>query len=185
MDLKIAKRKGQNKTESKVIRREGNIPAVLYSKGKSGENIVVSGKEFKKALNQIETGTLPTTIFVLNIDGSKRRAILKDVQYHITNYEVIHLDFEELVDGNEVSINVPIQCTGVVDCVGIKLGGSLRQVVRTLRVRCLPKNIPSQFEVDIRDMNVGQSKKVSEITLPSGVRPLTDTNTVAVVIAKR
>ncbi len=185
MELKAKTRGAKNKTESKVLRREGNIPAVLYAGGKAGENIAVGGIEFKKILNQIEPGTLSTTIFTLDIGGKKKRAILKDIQYHVTTYSVSHLDFAELVEGHPVEIKVPIQCTGVVDCIGVKLGGNLRQVIRTVDVRCLPKDIPQKFEVDVRDMNIGQAIKLSQVKMPAGVQPLMDTNCVAVAITKR
>ena len=185
MELKASPRAGNNKTSSKVIRREGNIPAILYAQGKEGENIAVGAIEFKKILNKIVPGTLSTTIFHLDLGGKKRKAVLKEIQYNITTYDVSHLDFIELIDNVPVELKVPIQCTNVMDCVGVKLGGSVRQVVRTVKVRCLPKDIPAAFEVDVRDMNVGQEKKLSEIAMPHGVQPLMDTNTVAVAIAKK
>lgn len=181
MELKATKRE----KNCKVIRREGNIPAIFYSQGKEGEELIVGGGDFRKILNQIQPGTLSTTIFTLDVGGKKRKAILKDIQYHVTTYEISHLDFEELVDGVPVTLNVPIQCTGVVDCIGIKLGGSLHQIVRTIKVRCLPKDIPSQFEVDIRELNVGQGKRVGDISIPKAVQPMIDTKNMAVVIAKR
>lgn len=185
MELKTSKRDAANKTESKALRRAGNIPAVLYVHGKEGEKIAVNSSDFKKILNQIPSGTLATTIFSLDVGGKKKRAILKDIQYHPTSYEVAHLDFEELNDAHPVTLNIPIQCTGVVDCVGIKLGGSLRQVIRTVKVRCLPKDIPSHFEIDVRELNIGQSKRLSELAIPERVRPMVNTHSVAVVIAKR
>src|ERR1700722_3341352 len=174
MELKASPRPGDKKISCKVIRRMGKVPAVLYAQGKEGRSIAVGAIDFKKILNQIVPGTLSTTIFNLDIDGKKTSAILKEIQYHITTYEVSHLDFIELIDGVLVELKVPIQCTGVMDCVGVKLGGTLRQVIRTVRGRCLPKDIPAAFEVDVRELNVGQEKKLSEIAMPKGVQPLMD-----------
>jgi large subunit ribosomal protein L25 len=186
MKLTMMKRSASKKSELSQIRRSGSIPAVLYSRGQAGENVAVDGAEFKAILRRVKSGCLSTTIFTLTDEhGKQRRAILKDIQYLPTTYDVWHLDFEELFDDVSINIKIPVVCVGVVDCVGIKLGGVLRQVIRTLRVNCLPKHIPAEFELDIRELAIGQTKRLSEITIPKDVRPLADLNEVAVVIAKR
>lgn len=184
MELSV-KSRTKEQSNAKRIRREGGIPAIVYSQGKPGQEIVVDANEFKKILNQVESGTLSTKIFSLNSDGKKIRAILKDIQYCIITYNPIHLDFVELFDDVPVNINIPIQCLGVVDCAGVKLGGVLRQIIRHLKVRCLPKDIPAKFEIDVRDLGLNQSKKLEEIQLPHTVRPLINLREVAVVVAKR
>lgn len=186
MKLTMSKRSAASKKELSKIRLAGDIPAVLYSQGKLGENICVKGSEFKAALRSIKSGCLPTTVFTLEgSDGKVRSAILKDIQYQPTTYDVWHLDFVELIQDVPINIKVPIQCVGVVDCVGIKLGGVLRQVIRTLRVSCLPKHIPSEFQLDVKELLIAQTKRLSDIALPQNIRPLADLNEVAVVIAKR
>lgn len=184
MELEIKPRKSA-KVESKKIRRAGGIPAIIYAQGKAGTPIMVDTIAFQKALNQIVPGTLPTTIFALKEGKKTIKAIVKDIQYHVTTYSVIHLDFVELVDNVPVAVNVPIQCTGVMDCVGIKLGGLLRQAARYLKVSAPPAKIPPFFEIDVRDMDVGAEKKLADIKIPAGVRPLADLNTLAVVIARK
>lgn len=184
MKLAVSKR-SLAASQAKKIRRNGNIPAVVYSQGKVGAHIEVQGAEFRKILNEIEPGTLSTTVFQLEDGGKKHSAILKDIQYHVTTYEPLHLDFQELVDKVPVTVNVPLVCTGVADCVGIKLGGFLRQIYRVIRVKCLPKDIPSQFEIDVRDLNVGQSRVLSEVAFPKGVTPLMELKNIAVTIAKK
>lgn len=189
MLLKIAKRSANTKGETKQIRRLGKIPAVLYSSdsSKKAENLIVDGAAFQQALKTIKSGSLSTCVFQLEKeDGSKTAAIVKDISYHITSYRIIHLDFQELQDDREVSVNVPIRFTGASDCAGVKIGGVLRQVIRKLKVRCLPKNIPGQFELNVASLNLGQSMKLSEIALPPKVHPVTkNLDEVAVVIARR
>jgi len=186
MKLNMSKRVGTKKGDVKAMRREGNIPAILYSQKRPTENVVVNGTEFGAIIRQIEQGRLATTVITL-VDGkSEVRAIVKDIQYHPTSYQVLHLDFEELVDGVPVKLKVPVECTGVADCVGIKLGGFLRQVIRYVRVECEDsKNLPSNFEVDVRDLGIRQSRRLAEIPLPKGIRALTKLDEVVVVIAKR
>lgn len=185
MKLAISSRPAGKKSENKKIRRENKIPAILYSKGEKGKEIVINGIDFQKILDTTPTGTLSSKVFHLELDGQTIKAIVKDIQYHITSYNVIHIDFEQLDDELPVSLNIPVVCMNVVDCAGIKLGGVLRQVKRKLKVTCLPKDIPSQFEIDVKDLVLGQTVKLNQIAIPPGVRPTDQLNEVAVVIARK
>ncbi len=186
MELTISKRSAETKSVNSKIRVEGNIPAILYSGGKPGETIVVNGQEFAALLRHIKPGCLSTTILELQGDFKGQRAIIKDIQYNITSYRVIHLDLNIIEDKTPLTLNVPIHCTGVADCAGIKLGGVLRPVIRRLKVHCLPKDIPTEFLLDIADLNMGGKKRLSDLTMPAGVQPITTKlDEVAIVIAKR
>lgn len=186
MKLQMFARTAEKKGDAKRLRREGKIPAVIYTQGKAGESIAVESSAFQSLLRQVQSGRLPTTVFTLVDDKKKeRRVIIKDIQYFVTNYDIIHLDFEELHDNVMVNVKVPIECLGLVDCVGVKLGGALRQAVRYLRVRCLPNNIPAAFELDIRNMNLFESRRLADLQIPETVRPLMNLNTVAAIIVKR
>ncbi len=186
MKLQTVKRAADSKSEVKRLRREGLIPAILYAKEKAGETIAINGNEFSAHLRRVKAGHLPTTIFTLvDANGQERRVLIKDIQYEITTYAVTHLDFEELVDDHKINVKVPIECIGMGDCVGIKLGGVLRQVIRHVRVRCLPKDLPSLFELDIRELGLKQSKRLSDLQIPTTVRPLVSLNEVVAVIVKR
>jgi len=185
MKLAVKQRVSEKKKDIKEIRREGNIPAIVYSSKSQPEKLIVDGAEFNSILRQMKPGQLPTTIFILS-DGKKEcRAIIKDIQYHLTTYNVSHIDFEELIENVPVCVKVPINCTGIVDCMGLKLGGFLRQVTRHVKVECLPKNIPTEFIVDIKDLGIRQSRRLKDIEMPSGVKPLAGPEEVVVVIAKR
>lgn len=186
MKLQLSPRGAEKKRDSVRLRREGNIPAVIYVQGKEAESVSIPEAEFASALRQVQPGRLPTTVFTLvGAKGKERRAIVKEIQYHPTTYNVMHLDFEELHDNVRVNVKVPIECTGIVDCVGIKLGGMLRQVIRYLRVNCLPRDLPTAIEVDIRNMGQNDSKRLSDLKIPANVRPLADLHEVALVIVKR
>src|SRR5579863_5176447 len=172
MKLAVKQRVGEKKKEVKDVRRDGNVPAIIYSLKSQPEKLIISGVEFGAILRGMKPGQLSTTVFTLS-DGKKdRRAIIKDIQYHPTTYSILHMDFEELMDDVEVSVKVPIHCVGIADCVGIKLGGFLRQVVRHVKVKCLPKHIPTEFIVDVKDLGIRQSKRLKDIALAAGVKPL-------------
>lgn len=186
MKLNLITRPDKGKTASRRLRREGVIPAVLYSKGQSGEPIAIEREAFASFLRQVAKGHLSTTVFVLaDPSGKQRRALVKEIQYNVTNYEVIHLDFEELFDEQSINVKVPIECIGVADCVGVKQGGVLRQVIRHVRVRCLPRDIPSEFKLDVSKLDMRQSLRLRDIAMPETVRPIANLNEVAVGIVKR
>lgn len=186
MELHIFKRKAEKKSEANKLRREGLIPAVIYHRSKPAETVSVSSVDFNAILRSIKQGRLPTTIFILKDEKKhERKAILKDIQYNPINYQVIHLDFEELMEKVPVNVKVPVECIGIVDSIGIKLGGVLRQVIRHVRINCLPENIPDHFQLDIKEMEIADCKKVKDLNIPNTVRPLVNLNEVVVVIAKR
>ena len=167
MQLETKKRSAERKSEAKRLRLDGEIPAVIYHHSKQAESVSISRDTFTSLLRQITPGRLPTTIFTLkDSENATRKAILKDIQYNPTNYNVIHLDFEELIENVPVNVKVPVECVGVVDSAGIKLGGVLRQVIRHVRVNCLPKDIPDYFQLDIKDMSISDKKRVKDLNIP-------------------
>jgi large subunit ribosomal protein L25 len=185
MKLHVSKRTQDKKSEINALRREGKIPAVLYSSSHENQSVIVDGTEFAAHLRQIPQGRLSTTIFTLVSGKEEVKALVKDIQYHPTTYQVLHMDFVALHDNAAVRVKVPVECTGAAECQGIKLGGFLRQVIRYVKVECLPKNIPAKFEVDVRELSMKQSKRVEDIKLPAGIKPLVSLKEVVVVIAKR
>lgn len=185
MKLSLSKRKAETKSEKNLIRHRGNILAVVYSKGKENHLVSINGIEFDSLLRQIQQGQLPTTVIELEGDGLSFKTVIKDIQYDPTTYKVLHLDFLELNTETSVNVNVPIRCIGMMESPGIKLGGFLRQVIRHLRVNCLPKNMPKEFVLDVRDLGMKQTKRIKDVKMPAGVVPLAPLNEVVVVIAKR
>lgn len=185
MKLKMYKREGAKKSELSQIRRAGNVPAVLYSAGKPSEMITLDGVELKAAMRSITPGQLSTTRFVLNNEGKETPVIVKEIQYFPTSYDIRHIDLLSAEPKKTVKVRVPIEYVGVADCQGIKLGGFLRQVIRYVLVECSAESIPSSLSLDVKGLVIGQSKRLSDLEFPAGVRPLVDVNEVAVVIAKR
>lgn len=185
MKLHYEKRVAAKKSESKQLRRAGRIPAVIYSLGKEGESLSVCSSEFETLQRQVPKGRLSTTVFTLSDGAHQRKAILKEIQYDPTSYRIIALDFEELHPNTPISLRVPIEFSGVVECQGTKLGGVLRQVIRQVRVRCQPEQIPASFVLDVRHLGLKQTLRLSDIKWPEGVHPVANLEEVAVVVAKR
>lgn len=182
MKLQVAARTSEKKSDAKKLRREGRVPGVLYGVGQKNENVSFSLEEVQAILRNMRPGLLPTTVFELS-NGHK--AIVKEIQYHPATYAIQHIDFALIADSRPVTVNVPIQVSGLADCAGVKLGGFLRQVIRSLKVTCLPKHIPQEFVVDVRELNITESKTLGDMNIPSTVRPLAKLSEVVVVIGKR
>lgn len=186
VEIPIVSRQKQTKGQVKALRRTGQLPAVLYSAANPAEAISLSTDDFKTVLRTCRSGFLPTTIFKLvEANGKTKRAVVKDIQYHPTTYDVLHLDFQELHDDKPITLKVPVECINQVDCAGIKLGGFLRPIMRHLRVTCLPKNIPSHFAVDIKDVGLNGFRKVKDIQIPTGVTYLGKPEDVVLSIVKK
>ncbi|MEM8629073.1 MAG: 50S ribosomal protein L25 [Chlamydiota bacterium] len=183
MKLSLFPRLDRKKSALTKIRAEKNIPAVIYGAIKN-QPVFVQGAAFSALLRQIPENHLSNTIFTIEYDGSEYKALVKGIEYNKTTYEVLHLDFMIPKD-KPVNVKIPIVCNGVIDCVGIKLGGSLRRLIRSFPVQCTMENIPSFLEVDVREMQVGDAKRLRDIALPPEVRPLLNLNEVAVTIAKQ
>lgn len=186
MELSISPRNEYKKSLTRSLRREGDIPAVIYASHGEARSVSVDGAHFMAALRQIKKGHLPNTVFKLN-DGSGKfvLAIVKDIQYHKVKYDVLHLDFLELSEDKLVTLNIPVEMTGQADCVGVKAGGALRLVKRHVSVRCLPKHIPAQVEVDVVDLQIKASKRASDVVAIENVELLAGPQEVIAVVGKR
>lgn len=179
-------RKVQKKGDVKRLRREGHIPFVMYSKGKSAEAGSVPQSEIAAAMRKIPKGFLPTTVFVMKDEqGQDRKVVVREVQYAPTTYEVVHIDFMELNDATKVEVKIPIELTNTVDCVGVKLGGFLQTVMRHVKVKCFPKDMMSHFEIDVKDLDIHQSRRVSDLVLPAGVTCTEAPKNVLVTVCKK
>src|SRR3990172_911157 len=104
MKLAASVRDKEKKRDAKRVRRAGGIPGILYSAGKPGALITVDGRGFAAILRTIKKEHLSTTKLQLEVDGQKREVMVKDIQYHPTTYDVIHLDFEELLPDVAVTV---------------------------------------------------------------------------------
>ena len=186
MKLKLAKRENNKKKSALTKDRfEGNIPASIYNSGKPSTPVTVNGTEFAAHMRSIAKGYLPTTVFELDLEGTLHSAIIKEIQYHSTTYQVRHLDFQLLEDKTPIFVKIPVVFSGSGDCVGVKLGGFIRQILHHVKVRCLPADMPKEFTLDIRNLEIGQSKRIRDIETGDKVRTVINEKEIVVVIAKR
>ena len=178
-------REGTSKGDVRRLRRDGSIPVVVYSKGQPAEVGSVSRVEIEAAMRSIQPGFLPITVFSLkDASGRTRTALVREVQYKPTTYEITHIDFLELEPTRMVEVKVPVEFSNASECIGVKLGGQLRHIMRHVRVRCLPANIPTQFDVDVKELGIRQSRRVRDLNIPESVTCLAHIEDVVASVLK-
>lgn len=155
VEIKGIQRKEIGKKSSKKLRKEENVPCVIYG-GKEIVHFHAPEKGLKKLIF-----TPQVFLIKLSIDGKEHNAILQDVQFHPVTDRIIHLDFKEISFDSEVIINLPVKLEG--DAKGVKDGGRLRLRRRKLKVKGLPDKFPDFLNIDINDMEIGDALKVGEL----------------------
>lgn len=156
VEIKGFLRKEIGKKSSRKLRKEENVPSVMYG-GKEIVHFHTTEKSLKKIIF-----TPNVFLIKLSIDGKEYDAVLQDVQFHPVTDRIIHLDFKEISFDSEVIINLPVKLVG--DPIGVKNGGRLRLRRRKLKVKGLPVNFPDFLDIDIADLEIGDALKVGELS---------------------
>jgi large subunit ribosomal protein L25 len=160
--LSVERRAGTGKGPARQLRLSGRIPAVIYGHGREPAALSVSEQELEHALTGIAAAS---TIFDLSIDGTPVKALIREIQRHPVRPRIVHVDFYEVHAGEKVTLEVPVHLVGSPD--GVRNGGGvLDQLLRELKIRVLPTEIPAHIEVDVTELRVGASLHVSD--LPAG-----------------
>lgn len=167
LSLQATPREGSGKGVARKIRGAGLVPAVIYRDGGTPTHITLDPNEL--ALGFKRTGNRNTIVEITVADAAaSHRCLVKDVQRHPVNLNILHLDFYEIQADEEVRVMVPVSTSG--KAAGVTAGGKLRVMVRDLPVVCKPDDIPDHVDVDVTELEIGRFIKVSEIPAPSGCR---------------
>jgi large subunit ribosomal protein L25 len=173
VELIASKRNDLGSKSSALLRKENKIPGVLYG-GKENIHFIADVLPFEKIINSAEV-----TFVDLKIDATSTKAIIKEVQFHPVTDRIAHIDLLEVNFEKLVTIGVPVKTKGASK--GVLAGGKLIQKLRKVIVRALPKNIPEFIEIDITDIGIGQSVKVSDLKF-DGVEFLDAQNSVVLAV---
>jgi len=168
-ELSATARPKAGKGAARAVRREGRVPGVIY--GDSKEPIGIS-LDFKELRQRIYAGHFLTTVFNVDVDGTKHRVIPRDFQLDPVMDNPIHVDFLRLGEGAMVRVRVPIRAKNADQAPGIKRGGTVNIVTHTIAVQVPADDIPQAFEVDLTGLEINYSRHLSDITLPANVRVL-------------
>ncbi len=175
-------RNNSGKGVARQLRRDGKVPAVIYSKG-SSKPLTLNPKEVDAVRHSSagENAMVNLKVFDENQkEIASHVAILRDFQKDPLTGKVLHADLFEISMSDEIDVNVVIEIIGSVP-LGVKNdGGSLRQQLRELEVRCLPSDIPDHIQVDASNLEIGDTIHVKDLSLPTGVKVL-DSEDLAVV----
>ena len=180
--LSASARDQGGKGVARKLRSEGRIPAVVYGHGREPQPLSINSRELDRLLDHIAA---EATVIDLDIDGKPARTLIREIQRHPFKRQILHVDFQELVAGEKISVRVPLILVGVPD--GVRMdGGVLDQTMRELEVEVDPSNIPNHVDIDVTKLTIGSSIHVRDITLPEGVEVLDDGDaSVCVVSAPR
>jgi large subunit ribosomal protein L25 len=153
--IKGSKRESVGKVATKALRNAGMVPCVIYG----GETPIHFSAEEKAFKNLVYTPNVYTAS--LNVDGQKISAVLQDIQFHPVKDSILHVDFYQLFDDKEITMNIPVKLTGTSP--GVLNGGSLRFTNRKLKVKALPANLPDFVSADISKLKIGHKLVVKSL----------------------
>ncbi len=179
LELTAQKRSRSGKGPARSVRRELQVPAILYGPHTESTSLSVSALQLEKLLR--ETGG-ESKLLNLNIEeggtSTARQVLIREVQVHPVRRRFLHVDFYEVPLDQPIVVEVPVALVG--DCIGVQKGGELNLVRRTLAVRCLPNQIPENIQVDVTKLDLGEMLHVEDLTV-AGAFELVDDKTVGVV----
>ena len=164
--LNVAIREKTGTSSARRIRLKDQIPAILYHSGLDALSLSVDKKELYKAL---KTGQV---IFEVKIKDENQFVLVKDVQYHPVNDNIMHVDFQKVKEDEKISLEVPLRIEGEAE--GVKAGGILVQIVSTITVQCKPTTVPEALIIDVTNLELNSSLSVKDIELAADVEIMTD-----------
>ena len=157
----------EGKSSSRQLRRAGSVPAVIYGGDKDPIRISILEKDIAKAA---EIPGFATQILNINISGEEQNVILKELQRHPATQRVLHADLQRVNPDTKISISVPVRFLNEDICMGVKMhGGAISRLINNIDITCLASNLPEYLEVDVAELDVGDSVFLSALNLPEGV----------------
>jgi large subunit ribosomal protein L25 len=166
--LKATKRTTASSGQINKLRSDGFIPAILYGGEKNNINISLKKIHLKDIIN---TETFMSKVYDLDIDGSKEKALPRDVSFDPMSDEPIHIDFMRIIKGSKLILEIPVKFINLDKSPGLKKGGVLNTVRRKIELKCPAENIPNEIVVDLKNTEIGISIKISSVKLPPNVVP--------------
>ena len=166
-DLIAEIREDSGKGASRRPRREGKVPAIIYGAGRPPRALLF---DHNRVIQQLENESFYSSILNIKVGDKSPAAIVKDIQRHPAKPFIVHMDFQRILEDQEIRMNVPIHLVGADVAVGVKQGGgSVSQMRNEVEVVCLPKHLPEYLDLDITELELDGMMYLSDIPLPEGV----------------
>jgi large subunit ribosomal protein L25 len=180
--LSATARTETGKGVARKLRAQGRVPAIVYGHAREPQPLSIEARELGRLLDRIAAAS---TVIDLSIDGASRRTLIREIQRDPIRRAVLHIDFQELVAGEKVTVAVRLTYEGTP--AGVRnSGGIFEEVMHELEIECDPSDIPERIVVDTTELAVGHSLHVSDITLPPGVALVSDADaTICICSAPR
>lgn len=181
-ELKAKVRDRVGKGASRALRREGQVPAVIYGDNKSPLSITVT---YKDAMKRMQMGGFLSQVITVDVDGESHRVLPRDYQLEPVRDFLVHIDFLRVSKTSVLNVEVPVHFINEETSPGLKRGGVLNVVRHTVELSCPADSIPEYLEIDLASAEVGDSLHISTVALPKGVTPvITDRDfTIATIAA--
>ena len=157
----------QGKGASRRLRKQNLVPAIIYGGGEEPTTISIKINELVKSL---EYEAFFSQILTITTDkGDEHQVVIKALQRHPAKGFPMHADFQRIVKGQKINMNIPLHFAGAENAPGTKAGGILSTVVTDVEIVCLPSQLPEYLEIDVSGMEIGDLFRLSDIKLPEGV----------------
>ena len=167
--LAASVRAGTGKGAARAARRENLVPGVIYG---GGEEPVAITVKFNELFKMLKAGGFLSTLLTLVVDGKEQRVICRGVQRDVVNDLPRHVDFLRLSAKSRINLAIPVQFLNEETSIGLKAGGTLVVVRNEVELKVTAGNIPDHLEVDLAEVDMGDTIHMSDITLPEGTRPM-------------
>ena len=161
-------RDNKTKGELNAIRNNGEVPAIVYGGKDENQKVSISKKKLKYL---IEKENFLSNIITLNVGGKNLNVLPREVKYHILSDEPTHVDFLRILPGVKIKIEVPVNFINHEKSPGLKRGGVLNIVRRKVELKCPSEKIPENITIDLDNVDIGESFKISSVKLDSEVTP--------------
>ena len=166
--IQATTRKTSTKGQVDQLRKNGEVPAILYGGKEENQKITLSKKEIKFLL---ENENFLSNVLSLKIDGKEQNVLPREIAFDTVSDEPIHIDFVRIVKGSKIILEIPVKFINNEKSPGLKRGGVLNIVRRKVELKCPTENIPKELVVDLDNLDIGASIKISSIELPENVTP--------------
>ncbi len=153
---------------NKSLLKKGLVPGIIYGKDTEPTKITFEEKILRKLM---DSGGFYSKILDLEINGKKEKVLPKELQYHPVTDKLIHFDFLRVQENTKVTVEVLVEFLNQDSCPGLKKGGVLNLVRRLVELSCNANNIPEKLQYDLKDSEIGDAIKISNIDLPENVKP--------------
>jgi large subunit ribosomal protein L25 len=170
IEINATKRELQGTSASRRLRRASRVPGILYGGTAKPQPIEFDHNELFQHLRK---EAFYSSVLNMNIDGDKEMCLLRDVQRHAYKPLILHVDFQRIDATHAIHQKVPLHFVNADIAPGVKLsGGMVQHVMTEVDVKCLPKDLPTFIEVDLKELVGGASIHVTQLKMPAGVTPV-------------